>query len=295
MISASKAFVSDYARVLRHFASTRALEVTALQASPIFGSFLGGVHFEWREMLLLGLMLLGSFALTAHVFVFNDWAGHSSDLRDPRRATLVFERLGISRGQVAGVAIALLILANVAFAVVGRQAMLLGAAIAILSLLYSYSPGFGKVTPIAASINHLLGGALHFLLGYTLFHALDERGLVISLFFGLVFAGGHLNQEVRDYEGDLLNGIRTSAVVFGCRRTFLASQCLFTAAYALIISLAVLGILPGLLLYSSIVWVLHIIWSLKALRRGLGFETALWIQKRYRLLFAFTGLAMLVR
>lgn len=284
-----------YARVIRHFASTRALEVLALQASPILGSFLGGFSLEGGGVMRLGLLLLGSLALTAHIFVFNDWAGHSSDIRDPRRATLVFARRGIRRGQVARVAIALLIFANVAFAAVGSPAILLGAAIAALSLLYSCSPSFGKSTPIVASINHLLGGALHFLLGYTLFHALDARGLMISLFFGLVFAGGHLNQEVRDYEGDLLNGIRTSAVVFGCRRTFLASLCTFTAAYAILAVLAALGIMPRLLLWSTLVWPLHVAWSLRALRRGLGFETAVWMQRRYRLLFAFIGLAMLAR
>jgi 4-hydroxybenzoate polyprenyltransferase len=243
----------------------------------------------------LGLLLLGSLALTAHVFVFNDWAGHSSDIRDPRRATLVFARQGITRRQVAGVATALLILANVAFAAVGGPAILFGAAIAVLSLLYSCSSSFGKGTPIVASINHLLGGALHFLLGYTLFHPLDASGLLISLYFGLVFAGGHLNQEVRDYEGDRLNGIRTSAVVFGCRRAFLASLCMFTAAYAILAGLAALGILPKLLIWTIILWPLHFAWSLRALRRGLGFETALWMQRRYRFLFALIGLAMLAR
>jgi 4-hydroxybenzoate polyprenyltransferase len=236
---------------------------------------------------------MGSLALTAHVFVFNDWTGYNSDLRDPRRAALVFDRQGISRPQVAYVAVVLLILANIAFATVSRSAMLLGAGITTLSLLYSYSPYFGKSTPIAASLNHLIGGALHFLLGYTLCHALDTSGLVISLFFGLVFSAGHLNQEVRDYEGDLLNGIRTCAVVFGRRRTFLASLSLFTAAYVLIVGLAAFGILPRLLLVSIVVWLLHVVWSLQALQRGLGFETALWMQQRYRLLFAFIGLAML--
>jgi len=280
---------------MQHFASTRAPEVLALQASPILGSFLGGSSLERGGVIRLCLLLLGSLALTAHVFVFNDWAGHDSDIRDPRRAALVFTQRGISGQQVARIAIALLIFANVAFAAVGGPAILLGAAIAVLSLLYSCSPWFGKSTPILASINHLLGGALHFLLGYTLSHDLDAGGLVISLFFGLVFAGGHLNQEVRDYEGDLLNGIRTSAVVFGRRRAFLASMCIFTAAYAVLADLAALGILPRLLLLSTIVWPLHIAWSLRALRRGLGFETALWMQRRYRLLFACIGLAMLAR
>ena len=284
-----------YARVVQHFASTRALEVLALQASPILGGFLGGFSLERCGVIRPGLLLLGSLALTAHVFVFNDWAGRSSDIRDPRRAPLVFARRGISGRQVARVATALLIFANVAFAAVGGSAILLGAAIAALSLLYSCSPSFGKGTPVVASVNHLLGGALHFLLGYTLCHDLDAKGLIISLFFGLVFAGGHLNQEVRDYEGDLLNGIRTSAVAFGRRWAFLASLCIFTAAYAMLAGLAALGILPMLLLLSTIVWPLHVSWSLRALRRGLGFETALWMQRRYRLLFAFIGLAMLTR
>jgi 4-hydroxybenzoate polyprenyltransferase len=285
----------QYARAIQHFGSTRGLEVLVLQASPILGSFIGGFSLKPSGVIRLGFLLIGSLALTAHVFVFNDWAGHSSDLRDPRRSTLVFTGRGISRRQVARVATALLIFANVAFAGVGRRAVLLGAAIAALSVLYSCSPRFGKSTPILASINHLVGGALHFLLGYTLLRALDTRGLLISLFFGLVFSAGHLNQEVRDYEGDLLNGIRTTAVVFGCRRAFLASLFLFTAAYAILAGSAALGILPRLLLWSTVLWPLQVAWSVRALQRGLGFETALWMQRRYRLLFALIGLAMLAR
>ena len=284
-----------YALAVQHFGATRGLEVLVLQASPILGIFLGGFSFERTGMIRSGLLLLGSLALTAHVFVLNDWAGHRTDIRDPRRTTFVFARWGISSRTMARVAVALLILANVAFAEVGSTAILVGAGIAALSLLYSYAPRFGKSTPIMASANHLIGGALHFLLGYTLIRAVDARGLMLSLFFGLVFAGGHLNQEVRDYEADLDNEIRTSAVVFGCRQAFLASLCSFTAAYALLAGLAAVGILPRLLLWSSVVWALHVAWSLRALRRGLGFETALWMQRRYRLLFAFIGLAMLAK
>jgi 4-hydroxybenzoate polyprenyltransferase len=290
----SRGALRHYARAVRFFIKTRALEVGALQASPIIGGFLGGFNLEQGAGLRMALLILGSLALTAHVFVLNDWAGLPSDLRDPRRARLVFTRLGITRGDVVRVAVALLIFSTMAFAIVGGSAVLLGAAIAVLSLLYSCSP-FGKSTPIAASINHLIGGSLHFLLGYTLFHPLDGRGFAISIFFGLVFAAGHLNQEVRDHEGDALNGIRTSAVVFGCRRTFLASLGIFTGAYALIAVLAMLGLLPRVLIWSSaILWSLQAALSAHALRRGLSSETALWMQRRYRLLFAITGLAMLI-
>src|SRR5204863_9579064 len=85
------------ARVIQHFAATRALEVLVLQASPIFGSFLGGLSLQPSGVIHLGVLLIGSLALTAHVYVLNDWAGHSSHIRDARRSALLFGRLGISR------------------------------------------------------------------------------------------------------------------------------------------------------------------------------------------------------
>lgn len=285
----------NYARALRHFTSTRGLEVVALQASPLFGCVLGGFRVERGGVLRFALLLFGSTALTAHVFILNDWAGHATDMRNARRAKLAFVQRGITSRRVARIAIALLIAANFSFAGVGSAAIVLGAGIAALSLVYSCSPAFGKSTPVIASINHLLGGALHFLLGYSLSHALDARGLLISLFFGLVFAAGHLNQEVRDHEGDLLNGIRTTAVAFGCRRAFVASLCTFTAAYALLVTLARLNIMPRLLMWTAILWPFQFAWALSALKRGLGFETAVWMQQRYRLLFAVIGIAMLLR
>jgi len=290
----ANAFGRHYARIVRHFASTRALEVLALQASPILGIFLGGYSIERRGVVPLALLLLGSGALTAHIFIFNDWAGYEGDLRDPLRAPHVFSRQDISRREVFSVAIVLLLVAIIAFAAVGIHALLLGGMIAGLGFLYSASPVLGKSTPVAASVNHLIGGTLHFLLGYSVAHALDANGACIGLFFGLVFAAGHLNQEVRDYEGDLLNGIRTNAVVFGQRPTFLASLFVFTAAYAMLISLSALNVLPRLVLWSSIVWLLHLVWTLQALRHGLSFDTAVWMQKRYRWLFAIVAIMILV-
>ena len=284
----------QYARAMRHFASVRAVEVLALQASPLLGVVFGGIAGEWASVGKLALLLTGSLALTAHVFVFNDWAGQSSDANDPKRATRVFAQRGIRSIQVARLAVALLVVATAALAVIGARAVLFGTATAALSVLYSCSPFFGKGTPIVASLIHLVGGALHFLLGYAIVHPVDGRGVAIAVFFGLVFAGGHLNQEVRDHDGDQRNGIRTNAVVFGCRRTFLASTLVFTAAYVALVSLAALEILPRPLLWCALLWPCHVAWSLQALGRGVGFEAARWMQRRYRVLFAVLGLAMLV-
>ena len=84
--------------------------------------------------------------------------------------------------------------------------LLFGAAIAPSACSIRCSPSLGKTTPVAASLHHLVGGALHFLLGDRLAHGVDGRGILLSLFFGLVFAAGHLNQEVRDHDADLPPG-----------------------------------------------------------------------------------------
>lgn len=281
-----------YTRVLRHSCSTRGVEVCALQAAPLLGAHHGGVGLQ-GNMGQLVLLLIGSTALTAHAFLFNDWADYTRDARDPRRARLSVDDSEIGRGHFARVALVLLLLAGLALAAVGTSAVLFGAGIAALSPLYSFSR-LGKSAPIAASVEHLLGGSLLFLLGYSVGCAVDARGIVLSLVFGLVFAAGHLNQEVRDYDSDRINRIGTVAVRFGCRRAFVASFCLFTTAYLLIIGLAATSVLPKILLASGILWLLQARWTLQAMRRGLGYASAVWLQSRYRLLFAVIGITMLL-
>jgi len=284
---------SQYAAA-RHFTATRAVEVCALQASPFLGALLAGAGENWTDFGRLALLLGASLVLTGHVFVLNDWAGQDSDQNDSRRVRQIFRLRNIRSREVAGLAIALLLVATMVLAVIGVQAVLLGCAIAALSVLYSCSPFFGKGKPIWSSLIHFIGGSLHFLLGYSMAAPIDARGVAISLFFGLVFAGGHLNQEVRDYDGDLCNSIRTNAVVFGRRRTFVGSVILFILAYTVLAGLASGEMLPRVLLWCTLVCPLHIAWSLKAAKRGLGFDAARWMQRRYRMLFAVVGLAMLL-
>jgi 4-hydroxybenzoate polyprenyltransferase len=283
-----------YGRAIQHFAAARGPEVLALQASPILGALFGSAGWEGIEPYRIALLLAGSVALTAHVWFFNDWVGHTSDRNDSRRVTAAFGYGEITSRELAGLAVGFLITATLILAMVGLPALLLGAAIAALSMLYSGSPSWGKGRPIVASLIHVIGGMFHFLLGYTVGQAFDGSGFAIGLFFGLVFAGGHLNQEVRDYDADLRNAIRTNAVAFGVRRTFVLSLVVFTAAYALLLALVTLGILPRLLVWTALLWPCHLACSLAALRRGVGFQAARWMQRQYRILFALLGFAMVL-
>lgn len=290
----ASSFRGDCARAVRHFIATRAPEVLILQASPALGLLFGTSRYDSAALTRAALLLVGSTALTAHVFVFNDWAGRRSDLNDERRAPDVFAACGITGRQVATLAVALLVAATLTFAFVGSSAVIFGGAIAALSALYSGSASWGKGRAIIASLLHFVGGSLHFLVGYTVDGTVGGGALALAVFFGLVFAAGHLNQEVRDYDADLRNRIRTTAVVYGARAAFVASLTLFSASYVLVAALALQSILAPTLVWAAALWPCHLACSCWAARGGLRSETAIWMQQRYRFSFALLGLAMML-
>lgn len=266
-------------------------EVLVLQGPPLLGAFLSSGSVSATA---LALLAVANGLLVAHVFLLNDWAGAQQDLRDPARAARVFLARGFSRQDMAALFWILLLLSLLLLSLLGGVTAALGLAIAGVSALYS-APGLHlKGVPLANTALHLVGGLLHFLLGYSVFAGLDGRGVELGLYFATVFCAGHLTQEVRDFEADLGNGIQTNAVRFGQRRSFLAGFALFTLANALLLGLALRGTVPLLLAWVTVLYPLHLYWTLQALREGLRPDSVRRLQSRYRVLYAGIGGAMVL-
>ena len=280
-------------QLLRLLSSIRFDEVLVLQGTPVMGAILALGTLTFNDCIRATLFGVGSLCLVGHVFVMNDWAGIEGDLRDPHRATRTFASKGVSRAAVGFLAIGLLGMTLLLFSLLGPASLALAMVILGLSALYSAPSIHMKGRPVLGSSLHLVGGTLHFLLGYATFSAVDARSIVIGCFFGLIFAAGHLMHETRGYEGDRLNGIRTNAVAFGKRQSFVAGIVLFSAAYVLLIALAQFGLLPHLLVFTAVLYPVHLYASVRAVRAGLSFESLLAYQKCYRLLYGLIG-AMLV-
>jgi 4-hydroxybenzoate polyprenyltransferase len=243
----------------------------------------------------LALFVVASFLLVAHIFCFNDWAGASTDRNDPNRSNEVFSTKGVTSRDVLLLSAVLLALSLLLFAHLSRQTLLLAIAIAVLGVFYSHAGLNGKGTPIISSCPHLVGGVLHFLLGYSLFSPIDQSGILIGLFFALTFTAGHLNQEVRDYDGDRLNGVHTNAVAFGRTPAFLAGLVVFTIAYADLFLLAGIGVVPAALaILPLVLYPLHVVWSVRTLRAGLSFANVSRFQDRYRMLYGVMGLGIVL-
>jgi 4-hydroxybenzoate polyprenyltransferase len=199
-------------------------EVLVLQGSPLIGAVFSIGRLTTEKAMALSLLTAGSCCLVAHVFVLNDWFGMSADLKDPDRATGTLMTMSIGRTQIGTLCMALLALSLLLLSPLGSTTLIIALAIAGLSALYSAPASHMKGVPLLNSAIHLIGGMLHFLLGYSLFSAVDGRGLEIGCFFALVFVAGHLTHEARDRDVDLLNGISTNAVTFGKARSFAAGS-----------------------------------------------------------------------
>jgi 4-hydroxybenzoate polyprenyltransferase len=262
-------------------------EVLVLQGAPLIGASFSIGALTMHNIFAVAALAVGSLCLVAHVFVLND-------LNDPNRNARAFTTRGVSRKEIGYLATALLALSLLLFGFLGAETFILALGVASLSALYSAPVFHMKGFPIFNSVLHLVGGTLHFLLGYAMFAAVDERGIAIGAFFALVFTAGHLTHEARDREGDLLNGIRTNSVAFGKTQGFVAGLILFTAAYALLVALALLGTVPRLLVLSAALYPLHLYASLRAVRAGLTFESLRQLQRCYRLLYAVIGIMMVV-
>jgi 4-hydroxybenzoate polyprenyltransferase len=281
-------------RLSRLLAAVRWDEVLVLQGAPMIGAMFAIAAWTMTNIFLLAVFAVGSCCLVGHVFVLNDWSGIHGDLRDPNRAARTFAAKGVSRTEFGFLAIALLASSLLLFALLGRAPLGLALAIAGLSALYSAPLFHVKGIPLLNSLLHLAGGAVHFWLGYATFAAIDARGIAVGCFFGLVFTAGHLTHEARDCEGDELNVIRTNAVAFGRTRSFFAGLALFTSAYVLLVALAAYGVVPRVLMLAAVLYPMHLVASLQALRAGLCFESLSRLQRCYRALYAVIGVMMVV-
>ncbi len=274
---------SRISALLRHI---RFDEVFVLQGTPLMGVVfsIGTITVGKLETLLL--FLVGSILLVAHVFTLNDWADIAHRLKAPDPQ--------VPSRRLFWFSLSLLIASLLVFALLGSRVVILGLIVAALGFFYSHPKLNAKGTPIASSIPHLVGGLFHFLLGYAVFMAIDERGILIALFFALTFTAGHLNHEVRDFDLDSRNNARTNAVAFGKRPAFVAGLIVFTFAYLCLFILGWFRFIPRPLAFLALLFYpLHLYWSLHVLRRDLNPETLNRFQIQYRALYAVIGISML--
>jgi 4-hydroxybenzoate polyprenyltransferase len=266
-------------------------EVGLLQATPLLGlvaGMAGGVPVKGLALHLI----LASAALVAYVFCLNDWAGIAADLNDPHKAAQTFLMSGMTTSAMGAITIGFGLTALFLVLLLPSQTWIWAFVLLGLGLLYSFPNGGAKGVPILSSWFHIVGGAAHFLLGYSAFRDIDTGGLLLALYCGLIFAAGHLTQEVRDYDSDRRNQILTNAVLLGQGRALLASFLLFTLAYGLMGWLIWEGMMPRALVVLLLLYPIHAFLFWRTWCASFTHGTVSRYQRQYRLVQAVVGLGI---
>jgi 4-hydroxybenzoate polyprenyltransferase len=277
---------------LTHMVRARSMDIVFLQGAPVLGALFALGELGELDWLRVCLFVFGSICLVAFVFLFNDWADIRLDRDAPDKAGEVFVGRGVTPRQMLAFSLLLGLLGLTAFGLLSRVSLALAAGVVAAGILYSWPSGGAKGVPIVSSLAHLVGQCLQFLLGYSLLAEIDIRGLQLGGFFALVFVGGHLNQEVRDFETDRASGVRTNAVTFGQRAVFFSSLALFTAAFAYLAWLAVRGIVARETAYLVALYPIYAFACWRAYTAGLGYTSATRLRLIYRLVFAAIGIGI---
>src|SRR5438128_2685135 len=287
--------MSPHSQLARLFRSIRWADVLILEGVPTLGLAFAIGPITAGKLTASIFFGIASFLLLAHIFTLNDWADFSRGIHHSNRAMLQLESSNIAPRLLLIFSYLLLAASFLSFLFLPASCLLFAFVIAALGVFYSHPSLNAKSIPIVSTFLHLVGGLLHFLLGYTLFSAIDRRGVLIGLFFGITFAAGHPVQEVRDFDEDRRVGAGTNAVVFGPRPSFFAGVILFTVQYVYLFVLGWSGlVLPWVAFLPIAFYPIHILWSVLALRSGLTHESITRFQNRYRILYALIGLALLL-
>jgi 4-hydroxybenzoate polyprenyltransferase len=258
-----------------------------------------GVGFLDRKLTIhkLGigaLFGLANFFLVAQIWSLNDWADIDADRFDTNKHDHLFTAKGIKPAMMLWFSLALLSTSLGLFALLASRTFCIAVCIALLGFIYSFPGIQAKGTVLLSSIPHLVGGLLQFLLGYSLFAAIDRPALLTSLFFALIFTAGHAVQEVQDHDADRRAGLRTNAVVFGKWPVFWGALLAFIFAYGYLLCLAWTGLVAARLGPPVFVLgVLHLYWARLTAQAGLSFDSVRQFRQRYRALFAVIGLIVM--
>lgn len=286
--------MAQSSQLVRLFRCIRWTDVLILQGAPVLGVAVSIGAISPTKLIAAAIFGAGSFLLVTHIFTFNDWADSAQMGSGSGPTKSPAERAGIRPQVLLLFSLSTLVASLLVFLSLSLPLFLLAATIAALGIFYSHPSLNAKSMPIVSTLLHLVGGLLHFLLGYALFSQIDRSGLLIGSFFGLTFAAGHPVQEVRDFHEDHRVGAKTNAIAFGSRPNFFAGLILFSLEYFYLFALAWSGVVPRFLAVLPIVFYpIHILWSVMALRDGLTSESIVRFQIRYRILYALIGLTML--
>jgi 4-hydroxybenzoate polyprenyltransferase len=286
-------------RVFIFLKTIRAFESALMTGFPLIGLIVALTPGAFESPIqLIGtatLFCFSTFFLVIYVYCLNSWGGIEADRLNERLDDHPVLTGEISERQLRFISYFGLVANLVLYAIFFPQCFVLAPFIAIVWTFYSHPRLMGKARPFAGTILHFIGGVLQILLGYVVVSGFDTKGILISIYFSLVFSAGHLNHEVKDHDADLVAGLKTNAVVFGPRKMLIFAFGVFSAAFCYLFALTVGGVIswseswPFLAIYP-----IHLVLHRRMMEASFDTVYDKRYQRNYRLLFLGAGIILLI-
>ncbi len=279
-----------YQQIIKIAKSLRAVEALLLTGFILIGGVYSNLFvttFQFTNFLWLFLI---SYSLMVSVYTANAFLGKEHDKINPRLKSLRYS----SGSFYLMLTILIYIGSAVLCLLLFPNAIYLHFSIFALCFVYAL-PGFGKHLPIFGTFIHFLVGMIQFNFAYMFFNPICTNSVAISVYFGLIFSAGHLHHEVIDYEVDLANKIKSSAVTWGYKTIEKVSFAVFAFAHAYLLALILFKIallhvfivfILGFLLHSFFFFTYY-----RQIDKGNSIRTK--YRSMYRLLYFMCGLIFL--
>jgi len=283
--------IDMYGKLRIYYVALRIKEIILIGGVTFIGLVFSTPNFNHINFGKWLLIMFSSYSLLGHAFASNDWSGYEYDKNDVNKGNRPLITGELSLTEIKVICISLLIISLILAAIVSYISLFIVTGIIILNYLYSGEKVFLKGVPVISTITHGLGATLGFLLGYSSLGFLDYAGVSFAVYFGVVYAAGHLNHEISDHDSDKSSGISTNTYFLGKKKSLILSFVLFSLSFAYVSLLIFQNILPlTLIIGVAIAYSFYSYYFLITLYSSLSYESLINFRRKYRFIFLFWGI-----
>lgn len=278
---------------------SRLIDAALFTAIPVIGMLLSIYHnhFTHIDLYSVFMYIVPVFVLALHVFFLNDWADFTRDRNDKLKKPHPFYSPGISKKVIIILVMVTGLVSMIWLLYFSIQSFVIGLFLILFSLFYSTS-GFyfhGKGLPGVATLLHITGGMLAYMLGYIYYGEIQTGAILTGLMFGIFLSAGHLFQEIQDVEGDRKNQIRTVANSTGKKAAAWLGLSLLLCGHALLQYLVYSGVFPAVSVFNWMAFGLVAAFILLSIQKALDNSSVKLLRCRYRIVYAVFGLYMVIK
>lgn len=244
----------------------RGRELPVWLGIPYLGFFSAELPGSFKKFLLFNIMII--FGMV-HLILLNDWGGLKRNPLELNRYDLEKKRHSLLEKEIFFAACVCVIVAFLSGLYLYSPDILpglifLGFLGLLFSLFYSHPVFHWKESLWGAKVLHFLGGIVQFLLGYCVFGSSPKQGIIMGIFFSLIFTAGHFIHECLDEKEDRKNYIRTWVVQKSMTSALRGAYLLFFLTHIYLLILTLFHIVPlGMLLIFSLPVIGHIVFLQK--------------------------------